>query len=93
VVLSLSKEKNKKEAGAVKPGEGGLHQKSLQADCALAATVKNRAKRTTPCATLNAAVSTRRWSIAADPYNTAFERPVAYDRDITSHWLCAEQHP
>jgi hypothetical protein len=25
--------------------------------------------------------------------NTAFERPVAYDLDITSHWLCAEQHP
>jgi hypothetical protein len=25
--------------------------------------------------------------------NTAFERPVAYNLDITSHWLCAEQHP
>jgi hypothetical protein len=25
--------------------------------------------------------------------NTAFERPVSYDLDITSHWLCAEHHP
>jgi hypothetical protein len=25
--------------------------------------------------------------------NTAFERPVSYDLDTTSHWLCAEQHP
>jgi hypothetical protein len=45
------------------------------ADCALAATVKNRAKRTTQCAALNAAVSTRRWSIAADPRSSLLIPP------------------
>jgi hypothetical protein len=57
------------------------------ADCALAATVKSRAKRTTQCAALNAAVSEHAAMVHSGrpkklTLNTAFERPVAYDLDI-----------